>query len=48
MAKQAADNGVMMHEMEGNLWERLLKIGYLSLQGYVDSQGTGDLQNTLV
>lgn len=41
--QQAAANGVMIHEVEGDLWERLLKIGRLTLQGYVDSQGTGDL-----
>ena len=47
MAKQAADNGVMIHEVEGDLWERLLKIGRLTLQGYVEAQGTGDLGQTI-
>jgi hypothetical protein len=47
MIKQAVAHGVMMHEVEGNLWERLLQIGRLTLQGYVDSQGTGDLGPTL-
>jgi hypothetical protein len=47
MIKQAAAHGVMIHEVEGNLWERLLQIGRLALQGYVDSQGTGDLGPTL-
>ena len=47
MVQQAADDGVMIHEVEGNLWERLLQIGRLSLQGFVDSQGSGDLGPTL-
>jgi hypothetical protein len=46
--KQAAANGDMIHEVEGALWEQLLKIGRLTLQGYVDSQGTGDLGPNLV
>ncbi len=47
MVQQAADNGVMIHEVEGNLWERLLKIGGLTLQGFVNSQGSGDVGATL-
>ena len=47
MVHEAADNGVMIHEVEGNLWERLLKIGRLTLQGYVDYQGSGDIGATL-
>ena len=47
MVRQAADGGVMIHEVEGNLWERLLQIGRLTLQGFVDFQGTGDLGATL-
>jgi len=46
--KQAAANGDMIHEVEGDLWEQLLKIGRLTLQGYVDSQGTGNLGPNLV
>ncbi len=47
MLKDATDQGLQLHEVETNLWERLLKIGYLSVQGYIGSQGTGDLGPTL-
>ena len=47
MLKDAADQGLQLHEVESNLWERLLKIGHLSIQGYIDSQGTGDIGPTL-
>ncbi len=47
MLKDAADQGLQLHDVERNLWERLLKIGHLSIQGYIDSQGTGDLGPTL-
>ena len=48
LAKQAANNGVLIHEVETDLWEGLLKMGRHMLQGYVDAQGTGDLGPTLV
>ncbi len=47
MLKDATDQGLQLHEVESNLWERLLKIGHLSIQGYIDSQGTGDIGPTL-
>ncbi len=47
MLKDATRQGLQLHEVEANLWERLLKIGYLSIQGYIDSQGTGDLGPSL-
>jgi hypothetical protein len=47
LAKQAANNGVRIHEVETDLWEGLLKMGRCMLQGYVDAQGTGDLGPTL-
>ena len=47
LAKQAATNGVLIHEIETHLWEGLLKMGRHMLQGYVDGQGTGDLGPTL-
>jgi hypothetical protein len=46
-AKQAANNGILIHEVETDLWAGLLKMGRHMLQGYVDSQGTGDLGQTL-
>ena len=48
LAKQAANNGALIHEVETDLWEGLLKMGRHMLQGYVDAQGTGDLGPTLV
>jgi len=45
--KDATSQGLGLHEVERTLWERLLKIGHLSLQGFIDSQGTGDLGPTL-
>jgi len=47
MIQQAATGGRMINEVEGDIWKRLLQIGRLSLQGYVDLQGTGDLGATL-
>lgn len=47
LAKQAANNGVRIHEVETDLWEGLLKMGRCMLQGYVDAQGTGDIGPTL-
>ena len=47
MLKDAAEKGLQLHEVEGSLWERLLKIGHLSMQGYIESHGTGDFGPTL-
>jgi hypothetical protein len=47
LAKQAANNGVLIHEVETDLWEGLLKMGRYMLQGYVAAQGTGDIGATL-
>jgi len=47
MLKEASAQGLKLHEVEGNLWERLLRIGHLSLQIYIDAQGTGDLGATV-
>jgi hypothetical protein len=47
MLKQASDQGLQLHEVEANLWERLLKIGHLSVEAFISSQGTGDLGPTL-
>ena len=47
LAKQAASNGVLVHHLEVDLWAGLLKMGRHMLQGYVDSQGTGDIGPTL-
>jgi len=47
MLKEAISKGLQLHEVESNLWDRLLRIGHLSIQGYIDSQGTGDLGTTL-
>ncbi len=47
LAKQAATNGVRIHEVETDLWAGMLTIGRHMLQGYVDAQGTGDIGPTL-
>lgn len=47
MLKDATGQGLQLHEVEANLWERLLRIGHLAIQGYIDSQGIGDLGPTL-
>jgi hypothetical protein len=36
-------NGLPVHEVEGGLWELLLKTGQQALQAFFDSHGTGDL-----
>ena len=43
MIRQAAMEGWMINEVEGDIWKRLLKTGCLTLEGYVDLQGSGDL-----
>jgi len=45
--KDATNQGLGLHEVESTLWERLLKNDHLSLQGFIASQGTGDLGPTL-
>jgi hypothetical protein len=47
MIRQAATESRVINEMEGDIWKRLLKIERLTLQGYVDSQGTADIGPTL-
>jgi hypothetical protein len=47
MLKDATAQGLKLHEVEGNLWERLLRIGHLSVQSYIDAQGTCDLGATV-
>ena len=47
LAKQAASTGVLVHQVEADLWEGLLRMGRHLLQGYVEAQGTGDLGPTL-
>ncbi len=47
LLKDATSQGLGLHEVESTLWERLLRIGHLSIQGFIDSQGTGDLGPTL-
>lgn len=47
MIRQAATESRMINEVEGDIWKRLLKIERLTLQGYVDLQGTADLGPTL-
>lgn len=41
--RQAASEGWMINEVEGDIWKRLIKIERLTLQGYCDLQGTADL-----
>ncbi len=47
MLKDASDQGLQLHEVESSLWERLLKIGHLAIQGHINGQGTGDFGPTL-
>lgn len=45
--RQAATEGQRMDLVERDLWDRMLGIARLMLQGYVDLQGSGDLGATL-
>jgi len=40
--RRAANEGVCIHEVEKDLWSRMLSIGQAMLQGYVDLQERGD------
>lgn len=44
----AAQDGRPMHEMERELWQRLLKIGHQSMEQFIREQGDGDLGETFV
>lgn len=45
--RQAASEGQRIDRVERDLWDRMLGIARLMLQGYVDLQGRGDLGATL-
>jgi hypothetical protein len=45
--RQAARNGMSMHEAERGLWSRLLATGRVMLEGFVEAHGTGDLGPTI-
>ena len=38
MLKDASDQGIQLQEVESSLWERLLKIGHLAIQGHINAQ----------
>jgi hypothetical protein len=44
---KAGDRGEAMHKVEGNLWDGLLKVGLAMLNGYVATQGDGDMGESL-
>lgn len=44
---KAAEEGQRIDIVERDLWQRMLAISRLMLQGFVDTQGTGDLGETL-
>jgi hypothetical protein len=45
-AKQAAEEGKPVHEVEGEIWERVLQMGREALGQFLTHQGTGDLGET--
>lgn len=47
MVQEASENGEAIHQVEGALWQGLLNLGLLLLQGYVEEQGDGDLGPTI-
>ncbi len=47
MIQQAAQEGTRIDLVEKDLWQRLLRLGRVSLQAYIHAQGTGDLGPTL-
>src|SRR5271167_2509383 len=44
---RAAQQGTPAHEVEANLWQRVLAIGHQALALFFHLQGTGDLGDTL-
>jgi hypothetical protein len=47
MVQQAAHEGTRIDLVEKDLWQRLLRLGRMSLQACIHAQGTGDLGETL-
>jgi hypothetical protein len=47
MVEQAAQEGTRIDLVEQDLWNRLLRLGRISLGAYIHAQGTGDLGPTL-
>jgi len=45
--QQAIAQGKPIEKVERSLWQNMLSVGQLLLQGYVDAQGSGDLGATL-
>jgi len=45
--RQASGQGQPIHQVERGLWERLLSLGRVMLESYVQGQGSGDLGPTL-
>ncbi|MGH8337375.1 MAG: ISKra4 family transposase [Gammaproteobacteria bacterium] len=44
---QASAKGQPIHEVERGLFQQLMKLGHVMLEGFVQSQGSGDLGSTL-
>lgn len=47
MIQEAVNSGEPIDQVEKTIWQRLMKIGQLLTQGYVDQQGTGDFGPTM-
>jgi hypothetical protein len=45
--RQSSGQGLAIHQVERGLWERLLSLGQVLLESYVQAQGSGDLGPTL-
>ena len=43
MIEKAAQAGTRIDMVEQDLWDRLLQLGFIMIQGFIHSQGTGDL-----
>ena len=48
MVQKAAQEGTRIDLVEQDLWNRLLRLGLITLDGFVHAQGTGDLGPTLM
>lgn len=46
-ARQAAEDGKAIHEVEENIWRRMLQMGREALTQFLERQGNGDLGETL-
>jgi len=47
MVRRASEQGREIHQVEKDLWQGVLQLGLVLLEGFVQGQGTGDLGPTL-